>query len=569
MNNTTKIVENINIADVVNQYIELEKKGANYVGICPFHDDTSPSLTVNNDKRIFKCFVCNTGGNAINFVEKFEKIPYNLALKKIAEQNNIQIEQTVVKKSVKTAEKFLMEDLLDFYHTNLLASEEAEAAEDYLAKRNYSFEVISEYKLGFSPNDSENLRRYLDFKIEKEENYTQYTIEQLKIFSNKGRDSFSGRLVIPIFDQYGDVVGFSGRTIGNSNIKYINSLDSKVFNKNRLLYNFHRAKEYADDQLIIVEGFFDVIRLAEKGFKNAIALMGTALTTNHVKMLEQLKVSKITLCLDNDNAGQSTTAKLAKRLLMTKFEVRIVEMKGAKDVDEYLEKFTTTDFQNLLDNALSYNEFAIQFYSGQFDLSNLTYKQQYIDEVLYGLTKYNEITKMLIIDQVAELTQVRPEILMKIADNIKFEQKPVFIDEFESLENDQSLPIELESQFQAQNQVINKRVKNVEFADIEDYLLSEMLSNKQVFEQIQQKIRANNFKFKRCNELYIALTEYYTSSIESQFDYIEFIDKNPVVAQQIDQIKKKYLFEENIDIDNLLNNEQKRKNSKWNLFKKL
>ena len=338
-----QIIEEIknraNIVDVISKYIPVSKKGRNYVSVCPFHNDTNPSMQISEDKQIYKCFACGAGGNVFTFVEEFEKVSFIEAVKTVADfigydlsEYDVAIPQKNVDPDTEKLLK-LVKEASEFYTYNLLNSEND--GFKYFEKRGITKEIIETFKLGYADSDSSKIVRYLTKK-----GYSTKEIVDAGIgIDNNGSfiDRFRGRVIFSLTNMKGEVVGFSGRKIDNSDAsKYVNSNENSLFNKSSCLYNFFEAKSdiLRESKVYVVEGFMDVIALYKAGVKNAIATMGVALSKDHIKALEKMNASMI-FSFDGDNAGQTSMYKTVESLKNKYLCVLVTGVSEAgKDLDE-------------------------------------------------------------------------------------------------------------------------------------------------------------------------------------------------------------------------------------------
>ncbi len=365
------IKSRLDIVDVISKYVILKKRGVNYIGLCPFHNEKTPSFIVSPQKGIFKCFGCGKGGDAITFLMEIKNESYSETIRDLAEQFNIELPKGSSNyeknKDKRTKILEILNKAKEFYTNNLLTTPEAQTAYEYLMKRDITEDIIKTYSLGYSFNSYDSLIKHLkDYDIELL-NEAGLVIKQDE---KKGYyDRFRDRLMIPIFDEKGLVVGFGSRTLkkDDTGAKYINSPDSYIYNKSKILYGFNFAKEAIKtvDSVLIMEGYFDVITAQVNGVKNAVATCGTALTGEHVKLLSRFCPSrKIYLAFDTDNAGQNATkrgAEVIKEQLANlgsikqfgnieqfdeinnaldedrySCEIRVVSPPDGKDPDEYI-----------------------------------------------------------------------------------------------------------------------------------------------------------------------------------------------------------------------------------------
>lgn len=344
-NNTIEKINEIrqraDIVDVISRHIQVIRKGKSFTALCPFHNDNHPSLSISRDKQIFKCFVCNTGGNVFSFVSKFRHIPYMNAVKEVADLVGVEFTLNEPRKEqlIDTKKKILFDIIKDataFYKNSLVSNKEAL---DYATSRNLDQKILNDFNIGFSP-DGDKLVSFLTLK-----GYSKNDIYRSGlVIENNGKliDRFAGRLIFPLNDLEGNIVAFSGRLITKSDMaKYVNSPETEIFIKGNTLYNYHNAitEIKKEKHMYIVEGFMDCIAMYRSGILNCVALMGTAFTKEHLKLLKYLGVS-ITLCLDGDNPGISNANKLANELASLDVEVSIVpHYEDVKDLGEFFDKY--------------------------------------------------------------------------------------------------------------------------------------------------------------------------------------------------------------------------------------
>lgn len=407
---------NANIVDIIGSYIPLTKKGKSFVCVCPFHDDHSPSMSVSTDKQIYKCFSCGAAGNVFTFVENYESVSFAKAVSIVADKIGMKFDsEDQVKKSNPHKVDFeIMSLVLKFYQNNL-KTELGIKARDYLAARKIDGETINDFGIGLSLDKRDALYNFLINK-----NYDLKKITDLGLINlnkNNVYDTFRGRVIFPLWNKDGEVVGFSARIYRNETdiAKYVNSKETIIFKKGETLYNYHNAKEYIkrEKKVIIVEGFMDAIRLSVSGIKNVIALQGTALTKEQVELIKKLR-AKVILCLDNDNAGEIATLNNGKMLEEQGLEVFVVRISGEKDPDEYILKNGIDDFLENLKEPLTYFDFNIAYLKKNKNLNNSNDLANYINEVLEKVSETNdEILKALTIKKIAEEYDLSIDLLTK------------------------------------------------------------------------------------------------------------------------------------------------------------
>ena len=394
------ILDTVNIVEEVNKVVPLTKKGNNYVGLCPFHDDNNPSFTVNDQKKIAHCFVCGEGGNVINFYAKYNKCSYGEALNYYAKQLGLKHE---IKKEKQDPMLLLYDDVMNFFEIYLLTSQNGEQAYQYLIKRNISETIIKRHHIGFLDKNV-NLYQYLNKQSEIGKKYSSFEIDNSNLFK-EDYCFFTNRVIVPIMDEEGNCVGFSGRTLNNNqDIKYLNSKESKIFHKQKILYNFNLAKKNIQEkQIYIVEGFFDVFAFERLNIFNVVATMGVNFSHDHIKLLKKYGIEKINLCFDQDQAGQIATLKIIDLLLKEKFKnIEVITFNHGKDIDEFVNQgFTSKDF--IKNDAISYK---LEKIISNYNLNNLLEVNKFINDALLGITNYNINEQNIFIKKIADLLKI-------------------------------------------------------------------------------------------------------------------------------------------------------------------
>jgi len=390
------VKKHADIVNIISSYLPVEKKGKDYKAVCPFHDDTNPSLSISPEKQIFRCFVCGTSGNAITFVQKYTHVSFIEAVKKVAELSGFhspELEKEVFVKPVDAKREPLIKCLKDLttYYQYALNLDESKEGLDYFESRHLDSELRSRYKLGYALKDGRKTIAFLQQK-----GHSLKTIEDVGVSSSAGNphDLNQGRVVFPICDADGDVVGFSARRLGDGDDpKYVNTKDTYLFKKNGILYNYHIAKEDArlKNYVYICEGFMDVFALAKIGINACVATMGTALTNEHVELLRRLNV-EIRVCLDGDLPGQTAALKASGLLEKAGLNVTIVNTKGnLKDPDEILNEDGPDALKVYLNNLYSRSEFALDYYLRSNPLKDNESKRKLVASFVPVLLKIKNV----------------------------------------------------------------------------------------------------------------------------------------------------------------------------------
>ena len=386
-----EIRDSVDIVDIVSKYIPLTKTGKNYFGVCPFHEDSDPSLSVSPDKQIFSCFSCHTAGNVFNFIMEYEHISFLEAVKTVANISGIKVDINTTKKI-----NYQTFDLHEIYNTshkfyvNNINTNIAIKAKEYLSKRSIDDSTIKEFEIGLALKSNNKLSNLL---LKKEYREKDLIESGLIVKDEKGyHDFFYDRILFPLHDMNNEVVGYSGRIYDNSDSpKYINSRENPLFKKGEFIYNYYRAKDEcrSKNTVIIMEGFMDVIRSYSVGIKNCVATMGTAFTKEHANIVRRL-ASNVIICYDGDNAGNKATLACSNELINMGIIPKIVRLEENLDPDEYILKYGKDKFKEKLDNPISVMDFKLRFYKENQDITSSEGQASYINQILLELDKIDD-----------------------------------------------------------------------------------------------------------------------------------------------------------------------------------
>ena len=360
-----------NIVEVIGHYIPLEKKGKSYRAICPFHDDHDPSLSISEDKQIYKCFVCNNGGNVFTFVSNFKKISFPEAVSEVATIIGKPITIDLAPKKVSKYQHYydLLEAMISYCTYLLSASKLGQDALTYLDDRGLNTNIINYFNIGLNPENNK-IYDYLKNHNFKDEDMIKTGI--CRMLDSGMADVFYNRIIFPIHDKDGNPIAFTARDYkGNSDSKYINSNDNVIYTKGDNLYNYHRAKQASKKAgfVFICEGVMDVIAFYRAEKENVVATLGTACTSNQIRLLKSLS-NKVVLAYDGDNAGQNANLKIGEALLDNGFEVLVVNNDTLLDPDEIIKEYGEKALKDLSGKQISYIDFAIKYYKNRYNLDN-------------------------------------------------------------------------------------------------------------------------------------------------------------------------------------------------------
>lgn len=502
------IKSKVNIVDVISEYLPVEQKGKNYFAICPFHDDHNPSMSISPEKQIYTCFVCGASGNVFNFVANYEKVSFVSAVKKVAQKAGINLDINVKDdykpQDTKYDKYYKMFDITNKYYQNNIKSVYGKKAIEYLHNRKIDDDVINEFEIGLSMNDN-NVSKLLEKK-----GYDVNELIDIGLCGKKDNfiyDIFRNRIMFPLYNLDGKPVGFSGRIYnGEKDSKYVNSKESIIFKKGNLLYNYHRALSHAREkhQIIVVEGFMDVIRLYTIGIKNVVATMGTAITKEHANLL--MKLSKnIVLCFDGDKAGEKATISALDALEKIGITPKIIRLEDDLDPDDYIIKKGSDAYLTHLNNPMSSVVFKIN-----------------IDKSKTNFNDYNEISTYLK-NVSKELEKIDDKVVYELTVNKLSKETGVSCDTINDMVK--SIP-------KNEVKVITKRtsLKKDKYQKAEEYLVHYMLRNVDAVliyqnnvsylnDPILSKIAMQILEFYEINR-YINITDF-TVFLEDKIDLIE------------------------------------------------
>lgn len=408
------------IVDIIGQYVRLKRSGRNYFGLCPFHNEKSPSFSVSPDKQIFHCFGCGAGGNVFTFLTKIEGISFIEAVRMLAERSNIQL--PTLESSGDTAKEILKakvykvnEFAAEYYHENLYKPT-AKMGQEYVKKRKLSNETLKAFKIGFSGKFDEL------YKALKQAGFEEQEILESGLVNKNDRgqyiDRYRNRLIIPIYDARGKAIGFGARTLeegktdsnGRPIAKYLNTNDNVVFSKGRNLFGLNVAKKGdIKKRILVVEGYMDVISLHQRGITNVVAPLGTALTQQQAWLLRK-NSEQIVLSFDSDEAGLKAKIRALEILSNMGCDIRVLQMDGAKDPDEYIIKYGNARFNNLVEKALSVIEFQVKVLKQSLNLENTNDKIKFLNEIAKLIAKVdNTMEREVYIEKIAKEYEISKE----------------------------------------------------------------------------------------------------------------------------------------------------------------
>ena len=511
------------IVDVVSRYVNLTKKGKNYIGVCPFHDDHSPSMSVSPEKQIFTCFSCGATGNVFTFVSDFEKISFSDAVRLLGEKAGISIGNNTYIGNSKRDEYFDIYDNANKFYQNSLFTNLGKNAIQYLKNRNIDRDTIKKFGIGLSVQKL-SLTDYL-----KNKNYSIDKLIDVGLTNDNGNDIFINRIMFPIYDLTGNPVAFSGRIYNTKDTsKYINTKETDKFKKGKILYNYHIAKEHLkkNDSVIIMEGQMDVIRASTIGVNNCIATMGTALTRDHKSIIKNM-TNNIVLCFDGDSAGEKATISAIELLEDTGIDIKIVRLPNDMDPDEYIIKEGKDSFLYQISNATNLIDYKMELLKKNKDFGNIKDISSYVNSALKELVYEKD-------DIVVELN------LKKLATSFDIDYDNL-VNKYEKLKNDNNN----KDSYVKVNKP--KKVYN-RYGQAECYLIYYMLKDGRVINMVEKRV--GYFPDKNIRELSNEIIYYFHKyGIINVADFISYISSRNEILNTLKEIlamniKEDFLIDE-------------------------
>ena len=497
-----EVRQNNDIVDIISQYVHLTRKGRNYFGLCPFHNEKSPSFSVSPDRQIFHCFGCGVGGNVYTFLMKIEGITFREALEQLAERANIQL--PTLENSADTAREELKakvykvnEFTAEFYHQNLYKPV-AKIAQEYVKKRRMNNETLEAYKIGYSGKFDEL------YKALKAQGFGEKEILESGLVNKNDNgtyiDRYRNRLMFPICDARGKVIAFGGRVLDDSKPKYINSPENVVYSKGRHLFGLNVAKKDSAKKILIVEGYMDVISLHQRGITNVVGALGTALTEQQGWLLRRT-AEQVILGFDADGAGQTAITRSMKILQKMGCDMRVLQIEGAKDPDEFIVKFGEGRFKLAIDNAISLVEFKVKNLKKDFNLENTGDKIRFLNEIAKILSKVeNTMEREIYIEKIAKGYNISKEAIYAEVNKL------IYVGTKEDkISQNKNREIRSVTREQKNNDNIGEDLKRRE-----NTIIALLLdANTNIFQKIKEHIKPEDFKDetnrKIAEQLYIEL----------------------------------------------------------------
>lgn len=435
MDTTTKIDDaliqqvrhSVDIVDVISGYLPLTGKGKNFFGVCPFHDDHSPSMSVSKEKQIYRCFSCGASGNVFRFIMDYEKVSFLEALKMVATKGNIPLNISLhQKKEPRNQALYDIYALSHKFYQNNINTMAGKEARSYLEARHIDKELIKEFEIGLALPAKDLLTKLLQKKTYESSLLLKSGLVNRNEYGYN--DVYYNRIMFPLWDLSGQVVGFSGRIYNTQDTsKYINSKESEIFKKGELLYNYHRAKDLARNNgtIIVMEGFMDVIRAYTIGVRNVVAMMGTAVTKAQATLLRRM-AKEVVLCFDGDPAGAKATFTCANELLALGITPQIVRLEENLDPDDYILKYGKEKFLLKLEHPMNVMDFKLDYLKQNRNLSDQIEYSSYLHQVIDELTKMEDpLLKELTLQKLSEESHLNVELLKQQLEIKEIKKEPV------------------------------------------------------------------------------------------------------------------------------------------------
>lgn len=531
---TNEIQNRCDIVEVISKYVQLSKRGKNYFGLCPFHDDHNASMSVSPDKQIYKCFSCGESGNVFTFVAKYNNISFHEAVILLGKEKGYDLQDTTsnMVQDKHTKDYEIYDYACKIYQNNLYTSS-GKSAIEYLTNRKIDKDTIKKFKIGLSLNKS-IITEYLVNK-----NYDITRLIDLGLTNDRSQDKFLNRIMFPLFDLKGRVVAFSGRIYNTkSDSKYINTMETDIFKKGNLLYNYHNAKDSLKktDYVIVMEGFMDVIRASTIGVNNCVATMGTAFTKEHIELLRKM-TDNIILCFDGDKAGEDATVSSLKMLEDNGITPRIIRLPEDLDPDEYILKYGSDSFKYQIENTITPIEFKMQILKSNKNLTDLTDISKYIDEAISELVKVEDPI-------LVELT------LKKLSTNYNIN--------YDTLKNKYNNYLQNKKEVVKYRELVKKKEKLSQVEIAEYHLIYYMLNDYKVIKEVEGKVIY--FPDDLIRYLYNEIASFYNKyNIINISSFISYISKNNELLSTLNKVigyinKEEYTMEEISDYIKVVNN---------------
>ena len=539
-----EVKNNNDIVDIVSQYVALKRSGRNYFGLCPFHNEKSPSFAVSPDKQIFHCFGCGVGGNVIHFISKIEGLNFRESLELLAEKANItlpKLESIGDNKTQELKDKIyqINKEAAYFYHENLYKPS-AKPAQEYVKKRKLNNATLKSFIIGYSGNFDEL------YKFLKSKGFSDEVILASDLVNRNDRgqyiDRFRHRLMFPIQDVRGRIIAFGGRVLDDSKPKYINSPENLVYSKGRNLFGLFNAKKGDTKKILIVEGYMDVISLHQRGITNVVASLGTALTEAQGRLLRRSS-EQVILGYDADGAGQEAIMRGLDILKNLGCDVRVLQISGAKDPDEYVTKFGPDRLKKCIDSAISLVEFKVKALKKNLNLDNTGDKIKFLNEVAKILSKVeNSMEQEIYIEKISKDYNISKE-------SIYSEIKKILYPKNTSSKILEKRNIQYNAPKKEDNNVSKERLNR------ENTIIAMLIMfNSKVYSKIKNKIKVEDFKSETNRTILSRLYEEYEKGATEIYDVLSLFENEEQINHITEIMAKDYgITDIEKGVDDILN----------------
>ena len=553
------------IVDVISQYVTLKRSGRNFFGLCPFHKEKSPSFSVSPDKQIFHCFGCGVGGNVIHFISKIENLNFVETLHILAERAGIVLPtietgEDSKRQELKNKVYQINEITAQFYHENLYKPV-AKSAQEYVKKRKLTNTTLKNFKIGYAGIYNE-LSAFLKQKGFSDTEILESSLAS-KLENGKLVDRYRGRLMFPICDVRGKVIAFGGRVLDDSKPKYINSPENIVYSKGRHLYGLNVAKQNNPKELIIVEGYMDAISLHQRDIPNVVASLGTALTEAQGRLLRKY-CEKVIIGYDSDGAGQTATLRGLEILNNLGCDIRVLQLEGAKDPDEFVIKYGSGRFNKAVEEAISLVEFKIKTLKKDLNLENVNDKIKFLNEIAKILSKVdNQMEKEVYIDKIANEYKISKEAIYAEINkqsytqkqSIKILDKPIRVKTANKIEETEEISKEI---IQRENAIILLIINGKAIQEIMENIPVEEFKydlNRKIAEKLYDEYKKGNSNTRSILDLFEDEKIINHLSGIMAMD-MEIIDVNKTINEIIDLYRREKLTQEKNEIIKKLENKE-------------
>ena len=507
----SNVKDSNDIVEVISQYVHLKRSGRNYFGLCPFHNEKSPSFSVSPDKQIFHCFGCGVGGNVITFISKIEGLGFKESVENLAERAGIILPTIGNNEDSKIeelkAKVYKVNSFSASYYHKRLYEPRSKIGQEYVKKRKLTNETLESYNLGFSGNFDELYKELRKEGFQDEEILESGLVNKNE--NGKYIDRYRNRFMIPILDVRNRVIAFGGRVLDDSKPKYINSPENIVYSKGKHLFGLNVAKKGDTKKLLIVEGYMDAISLHQRGITNVVASLGTALTTNQGWLLRK-NTEQVILGFDSDGAGQNAILRAMEVMQNMGCDMRVLQMTGAKDPDEFIIKYGAARFQKLINEAISLIEFKVKILKQNLNLDVAGDKVKFLNEISKLLAKIdNSIEREIYIEKIAKGYNISKEAIFGQVNKLQYSNKK----SVSTLEKTKPVLPKKENK-EIQEDIIKR----------ENLLISILINTPENFQLIEQNIKEEDFKYEINKKIVKILYEELkkeNSNVSSILDKIE------------------------------------------------